>query len=128
MLVRDLLKINQHLNVWCCKGGCRHKVRFSAVRACETFGPDADVHELMARLRCAKCGARGRDGHIDVHSCTLDWSAHHAREQQANAIARGVELPWCLDDTLARYARLIFETGDRDLGGDGPVAWPPSPA
>jgi ribosomal protein S27AE len=125
MQVRDLLSSNQHLNIWCAAPGCRHKVRWTAVQACERLGPETPIAEARRRLRCGRCGARGRDGHLDAHPCTLDAAAAFARQQHAAAAARGEDLPWPLDETLAHLQGLIFEAeGDLVLGGDGPVDWP----
>jgi len=123
MRMRDLLAINQHLNIWCSYGDCRRKVRWSAVQACERLGPDTTTQQAIKRLVCA-CGGRGKWGHLTVFPCTLDLSAWQAREACARGILRGQ----CatpeeeLEMELACLRRLVGK--GNELGGDGPVQWP----
>ncbi|MFN4177362.1 hypothetical protein [Phenylobacterium sp.] len=116
----DLLLINQHLVVTCCRPTCRREVRLSAARAVDLLGPATPIGEAKRRLRCEACGARGRRKEIDVRPCTLDLSAWQAREAAASAAARGERPRYDLDAYLATLARLA----GGDLGGDGPVQWP----
>jgi len=118
-----LLLINQHLDVECHMGGCGHRRRFSAVDAVTLLGPAQPFETAKFRFRCSRCGAHGRDGHISARPCTLDWSAWTARQDAAAGKWRRVSPQADLEENLASLRQLL---GDRELGGDGPVAWPPA--
>lgn len=119
--IGDLLQTNTHLIVTCCRPGCRREERLSAARACELLGLETAFEGLERRLRCSRCGARGRDGFIIVRPCSLDQSAWAARQRAASAEQAGAGLGWDLEGYLATLRRLV---PGGDLGGDGPVQWP----
>lgn len=121
MPMRDLLAINQHLNLTCHYPTCQREVRWTCVEAVERLGPDFPMERVRFRLRCSACGARGRDGFVSAKPCTLDQGAWWAREKHAQAAARGETLPWSLEGSLAMTQKLL---GGREMGGDGPVQWP----
>ncbi len=114
-VVGDLLAINQHLAIWCNNPDCWHQERWSAVRAVETFGASSEFASLAGRLRCSKCGRRGL-GAVTVRACDLDATAWSYREK----IARH---PGSFDFE-GSMVRLMAAAGG-ELGGDGPVQWPP---
>jgi len=122
MPMRALLAINQHLNIWCSYGDCRHQARWSAVEAVERLGPDTTFEQARRRLVCTACGGRGRWGHLSVFPCTLDASAWDARERAARGYVRGDGTPEEeLEQTLAGLRKSL---GGKELGGGGPVQWP----
>jgi hypothetical protein len=114
-----LLAHNIHLNIRC--GHCDHRVRWTALEACERLGPDCTIVQAEQRLKCARCGFGGSEGHLSVEPCTLDISAAWAHEQAAAGQYKAVSPEADLADTLATLRQLL---DGRELGGDGPVAWP----
>lgn len=115
--VGDLLKINQHLDIEC---SCGWRVRWNAVEACERLGVSMPFEGLTQRLKCSACGRPGRDGRLSARPCTLDLSAWWSRERGAGWNGGGSSE---LDAELATLQKLLGDRGE--LGGDGPVTWPP---
>lgn len=117
----DLLKINEHLMIYCGGHDCRRQVRLTAVEAVELLGFHTTMAQAERRLNCSACGRRGRDRFISVRGCSIDVTAWNARQAQATAAARGERLSWDLEQHLNSLRRLL---GGEGLGGDGPVQWP----
>jgi hypothetical protein len=115
----DLLKINQHLVIYCNAPTCRRRIRWPAAEAVERLGFSTTFAQAVGKLRCAICGRRGAfgAGPIEVRPCSLDQSAWWAREK----LAGGRSSEAHLQASLAMYRKLL---GGEELGGDGPVQWP----
>jgi hypothetical protein len=118
-VIGDLLATNRHLEIYCYAPGCRREARLSATEAVRLLGPETPFVGLKKRLRCSRCGQRGRHGYIDVRPCTLDLSAWELRQKYRGSDATPEPAPGYLDTELARLQRLLGDRGE--LGGDGPV-------
>lgn len=79
-----LLEHQQRLHVECQR--CSHKLEFTAGLAVETFGAAMTLPRLARILRCAACGARGRDREISVYPDTNDYYASLERKKYAQDI------------------------------------------
>ena len=69
--MQTLLDDEVHLVVSC--NSCRHSVRLTPLEAAQAFGADADMVDILARVRCSWCGKRAP--WIDARPCSLDTDA-----------------------------------------------------
>lgn len=64
--------------VWCYGPGQKRCEWFTtyltAQEAVDLFGGDATYEQASRRLRCRKCGQRGRDGRISIRPSTNDMA------------------------------------------------------
>lgn len=80
-----LLEHQQRLHVECQR--CGHKREFPAGLAVKTFGDAMTIPRLARILKCAACGARGRDKEITVYPDTNDYYASMERQRYAKDVA-----------------------------------------
>lgn len=104
MGIAFLFQSEQHLIVHC--HDCRHEVRLTPLQAVVALGEACPFEEAARRLRCSKCGARGRDGRIAAYPCMADCYARNAVSQAERDLARN---PGCgnarlnLEEALAAW-------------------------
>lgn len=59
-----LQRIKSPLTITCRR--CGHRTVWAREKAIVNLGGHTLPHQIRAKLRCSRCGARGRDGCIDT--------------------------------------------------------------
>jgi ribosomal protein L37E len=59
-----LQRIKSPLTITC--RGCGNRQIWSPEKAIINLGGSTQPHQIRSKLRCSRCGARGRDGLIDT--------------------------------------------------------------
>jgi len=59
-----LARIKSPLTIICRR--CGNRVVWSREKAVANLGGHTQPHTIRGKLRCSRCGARGREGQIDV--------------------------------------------------------------
>jgi hypothetical protein len=68
-----LLATGQRLEIWCCRHTCRHEAFWTPTEAIARLGPNCTIRRAEHRLRCAKCGARGREREVMCRPSVTDF-------------------------------------------------------
>lgn len=70
-VMADFIGGDRDVLVACCRPACGRELRLPPPRAAELFGPGCTILQARRRAVCSACGARGRDGFIDVRLDSL---------------------------------------------------------
>lgn len=76
-----LLPTGQRLEIWCCRETCRHELFWSAGEAIARLGAACTINQACQRLRCSRCGARGREKWIHCRPAVTDFYERRWAEQ-----------------------------------------------